>query len=69
MSIEAGEIDRVVAWEMSRLSRRLSTAARFMELCAEHAVALETINDMFPNLQGAAKTTSGMRCSRNSPLG
>lgn len=53
--VEAGKIDRVVAYEMSRLSRRLSTSAEFMELCAEHAVALETINDMFPNLRGGGQ--------------
>lgn len=53
--IEAGEIDRVVSWEMSRLSRRLSTAAQFLELCAEQGVALETLNDMFPDLRGGGK--------------
>lgn len=54
-AVEAGEVDRVVAYEMSRLSRRLSTAAEFMETCAEHGVALETINDMFPNLRGGGE--------------
>lgn len=53
--IEAGEIDRVVTWEMSRLSRRLSTAADFMETCARTGTALETLNDMFPNLHGGGK--------------
>jgi len=53
--VEAGEVDRVVSWEMSRLSRRLSTAAEFMELCADEAVALETLNDMFPNLRGGGE--------------
>lgn len=53
--IEAGEIDRVVTWEMSRLSRRLSTAADFMESCAETGTALKTLNDMFPNLHGGGE--------------
>jgi len=54
-AVEAGDVDRVVAYEMSRLSRRLSTAAEFMETCAEQGVALETINDMFPNLRGGGE--------------
>lgn len=53
--VEAGEVDLVVAYEMSRLSRRLSTAAEFMELCADQAVALVTLNDMFPNLRGGGE--------------
>ena len=53
--VEAGRVDRVVAYEMSRLSRKLSTTAEFMELCARGGVALETINDMFPNLRGGGQ--------------
>ena len=53
--IKAGEIDRVITSEMSRLSRRLSTAADFMETCAKTGTALETLNDMFPNLHGGGE--------------
>lgn len=53
--VENGDIDRVVTYEMSRLSRRLSTAADFMETCAKNGVALETVNDLFPNLRGGGE--------------
>jgi len=50
--IESGEIDHVVTYEMSRLSRRLTTTADFIDLCVENEVALTTTNDGFPNLNG-----------------
>lgn len=50
--IEIGEIDHVVTYEMSRLSRRLTTTADFIDLCVENEVALTTTNDGFPNLSG-----------------
>ena len=50
--IESGEIDHVVTYEMSRLSRRLTTTADFIDLCVENEVALTTTNDGFPNLSG-----------------
>ncbi|WP_159357922.1 recombinase family protein [Halorubrum distributum] len=50
--IESGEIDHVVTYEMSRLSRRLTTTADFIDLCVENEVALTTTNDGFPNLTG-----------------
>jgi len=53
--VESGKIDRVVTWEVSRLSRRLSTVAEFLELCAETETALKTLNDMFPELRGGGK--------------
>lgn len=50
--IESVEIDHVVTYEMSRLSRRLTTTADFIDLCVENEVALTTTNDGFPNLSG-----------------
>lgn len=50
--IELGEIDHVVTYEMSRLSRRLTTTTDFIDLCVENEVALTTTNDGFPNLSG-----------------
>jgi DNA invertase Pin-like site-specific DNA recombinase len=50
--IESSEIDHVVTYEMSRLSRRLTTTADFIDLCVENEVALTTTNDGFPNLSG-----------------
>jgi DNA invertase Pin-like site-specific DNA recombinase len=50
--IESGEIDHVVTYEMSRLSRRLTTTADFIDLCVENEVALTTTHDGFPNLSG-----------------
>ena len=51
-NIESDEIDHVVTYEMSRLSRRLTTTADFIDLCVENEVALTTTNDGFPNLSG-----------------
>jgi DNA invertase Pin-like site-specific DNA recombinase len=50
--IKSGEIDHVVTYEMSRLSRQLTTTADFIDLCVENEVALTTTNDGFPNLSG-----------------
>lgn len=50
--IQSDEIDHVVTYEMSRLSRRLTTTADFIDLCVENEVALTTTNDGFPNLSG-----------------
>lgn len=51
-AIEAGEVDKVVVHELSRISRRLSTTADFIDLCIEHGVELSSINDAFPGVQG-----------------
>ncbi|OSP07325.1 hypothetical protein B9H04_08205 [Halorubrum ezzemoulense DSM 17463] len=50
--IESDEIDHVVTYEMSRISRRLNTTADFIDLCVENEVALTTTSDGFPNLSG-----------------
>lgn len=50
--IESGEVDKLYVTEISRLSRRLSTSAEFIDLCVEHEVAIETTSDSFPTLQG-----------------
>lgn len=49
--IEAGEIDRVVCWEISRIGRKLSFVSQFIDLCTEEGVELETVNDMFPGIR------------------
>jgi DNA invertase Pin-like site-specific DNA recombinase len=50
--IKAGEIDTVVTWEISRLSRSLADASDFIDLCIEHSVELRTLADMFPDISG-----------------
>lgn len=50
--IESGDVDEVVTWEISRISRKLAHAAEFIDLCVEHNVELRTLNDMFPSLSG-----------------
>ncbi|MDS0297539.1 recombinase family protein [Halogeometricum sp. S1BR25-6] len=50
--VEMGDINHVVTYGMSRLSRRLTTTADFIDLCVKHEVALTTTNDGFPNLSG-----------------
>lgn len=50
--IESGLVDEVHTVEVSRLSRRLSTAADFIDLCVEHEVSLTTLADSFPDLKG-----------------
>ena len=50
--IEAGLVEEVVTVEVSRVSRRLSTAANFIDLCVKHEVALTTLGDSFPDLKG-----------------
>lgn len=50
--IEAGEVDQVFAYEISRVSRRLATASDFIDLCVETGTGLETIGDGFPTLSG-----------------
>jgi DNA invertase Pin-like site-specific DNA recombinase len=49
--IENGEINELIVWEMSRVSRKLSTTADFIDLCVEEGVRLETLNDFFPTIQ------------------
>jgi len=50
--VENSEIEHVIAWEISRISRRLSTAAEFIDLCVTNGVRLETLADSFPTLSG-----------------
>jgi DNA invertase Pin-like site-specific DNA recombinase len=50
--IEAGEVDHVVVYEISRVSRRLATASDFIDLCVDTGTGLETVGDGFPTLSG-----------------
>lgn len=50
--VRAGTVERVVAYEISRISRKLSTSAEFIDDCVENEVALETVSDGFPDLRG-----------------
>lgn len=49
--IEAGEVDKVVSWEISRIGRKLSFVSQFIDLCTEEGVELDTVNDMFPGIR------------------
>lgn len=49
--IEAGKVDRVVSWEISRIGRKLSFVSQFIDLCTEEGVELDTVNDMFPGIR------------------
>jgi DNA invertase Pin-like site-specific DNA recombinase len=58
--IESGAIEHVVCYEMSRISRRLTTTADFIDLCVNHEVALTTTNDGFPNLSGEGNVADAL---------
>jgi len=49
--IEKEKIDKIVTWEISRIGRKLSFVSKFIDLCVEHDVQLETVNDMFPGIK------------------
>ena len=49
--IEAGKVDKVMSWEISRIGRKLSFVSQFIDLCTEEGVELETVNDMFPGIR------------------
>jgi len=48
--IEDGKIQKVWAYEISRVSRRLATASNFIDLCISTSTGLETVGDGFPTL-------------------
>lgn len=50
--VDAGEIDKVVAWELSRIGRNLAFVADFIDTCVDEGVELVTLHDMFPGLRG-----------------
>ncbi|NUC74774.1 recombinase family protein [Haloterrigena sp. SYSU A558-1] len=49
--IKSGDVDCVVVWEISRISRNLAFTAQFIELCVENEVELHSLNDIFPRIR------------------
>jgi len=50
--VEAGEINKIVAWELSRIGRNLAFVADFIDTCVDESIELVTLHDMFPGLRG-----------------
>ncbi|MFD2831056.1 recombinase family protein [Corticicoccus populi] len=52
--IQSNAVDKVIVWRMDRIARNTKDLLHFLELCSQHQVSLESLNDEVLGYQNAS---------------